>query len=75
MLQTKRLLGWLPCSGTESALNPNLGTNGLGYIEVTTPPDTDHHLVDVKFFDQSKGKISFKDEFKYNLGVLGKRVQ
>ncbi|KAJ6499321.1 hypothetical protein C8R45DRAFT_1211105 [Mycena sanguinolenta] len=57
MLQTKRLLG----------------TNGLGYIEVTTPPDTDHHLVDVKFFDQSKGKVSFKDEFKYNLGVLGER--
>ncbi|KAJ7262195.1 hypothetical protein B0H12DRAFT_1321837 [Mycena haematopus] len=57
MLETKRLLA----------------TNGLGYIEVTAPPDTGHHLVDVKFFDQSKGKVSFKDDFKYNLGVLGER--
>ncbi|KAF8210212.1 hypothetical protein K438DRAFT_1809179 [Mycena galopus ATCC 62051] len=57
LLETKRLLA----------------TNGLGYIEVTAPPDTDYHLVDVKFFDQSRGKVSFKDEFKYHLGVLGER--
>ncbi|KAJ7925280.1 WD40-repeat-containing domain protein [Mycena leptocephala] len=38
---------------------------------VTAVPDTNHHLVDVKFFDKSKLQMaSFKDEFKYNLGVL-----
>ncbi|KAF7361915.1 Chromosome segregation protein [Mycena venus] len=57
LLETKRLLA----------------ANRLGYIEVTAPPSTDHHLVDVKFFDQSKAKLAFRDEHKYHLGVLGER--
>ncbi|KAK7057212.1 chromosome segregation protein [Favolaschia claudopus] len=50
-----------------------LSTNRLGYIEVTAPPDSEHHLVDVRFFDLSRAKVSFKDEFKFHLGVLGER--
>ncbi|KAJ7072346.1 hypothetical protein C8F01DRAFT_1205930 [Mycena amicta] len=51
-----------------------LAINRLGSIETTIVPNTDHCIIDVKFFDESKrSRIHFTDDLGYNLGYLGDR--
>ncbi|KAJ7096343.1 hypothetical protein C8R44DRAFT_812788 [Mycena epipterygia] len=62
--------GATPMVGTKQYL----AMNRLGTIIATAVPDTAHHVVDIKFHDQSKRQnFHFQDPLRYNLGDLGER--